>query len=161
MNKLKYRMYGLVPYNLSPIQQGIQHGHGAVEYMWYNIHHEDCRSWASFDKTFIVLNGGTTNLDGSGTMNKHLQTLLENDILVSIFHEPDLGDQLTSINFLADERVWDREKYPDRYMGVSPNSGMMTISIYTSPESEENYIKRLGGKKNVFLREFIRKFRLA
>ena len=30
--KLKYRMYGLVPYNISPIQQGIQFGHGVVEY---------------------------------------------------------------------------------------------------------------------------------
>lgn len=27
-NKLEKRMYGLVPYNLSPIQQGIQFGHG-------------------------------------------------------------------------------------------------------------------------------------
>ena len=24
IEKLKYRMYGLVPYNISPIQQGIQ-----------------------------------------------------------------------------------------------------------------------------------------
>ena len=29
---LEYRMYGLVPYNLSPIQQGIQFGHAVVEY---------------------------------------------------------------------------------------------------------------------------------
>jgi hypothetical protein len=29
---LEYRMYGLVPYNLSPIQQGIQFGHGVIEY---------------------------------------------------------------------------------------------------------------------------------
>jgi hypothetical protein len=29
---LEYRMYGLVPYNLSPIQQGIQFGHAVVDY---------------------------------------------------------------------------------------------------------------------------------
>lgn len=28
-----YRMYGLVPYNISPIQQGIQYGHAVVEYL--------------------------------------------------------------------------------------------------------------------------------
>ena len=28
----KYRMYGLVPYNISPIQQAIQFGHAVVEY---------------------------------------------------------------------------------------------------------------------------------
>ena len=36
MNKptdLEYRMYGLVPYNISPIQQGIQYGHAVVEYI--------------------------------------------------------------------------------------------------------------------------------
>ena len=30
-NDLEYRMYGFVPYNLSPIQQGIQFGHAVVE----------------------------------------------------------------------------------------------------------------------------------
>lgn len=30
---MEYRMYGLVPYNLSPIQQGIQFGHAVVEYI--------------------------------------------------------------------------------------------------------------------------------
>ena len=32
MKKLELRMYGLVPYNISPIQQGIQFGHAVVEY---------------------------------------------------------------------------------------------------------------------------------
>ena len=30
--KLELRMYGLVPYNISPIQQAIQYGHAVVEY---------------------------------------------------------------------------------------------------------------------------------
>ena len=37
IEKLKYRMYGLVPYNISPIQQGIQFGHGVVEYLMNNF----------------------------------------------------------------------------------------------------------------------------
>ena len=32
MGRLELRMYGLVPYNISPIQQGIQFGHAVVEY---------------------------------------------------------------------------------------------------------------------------------
>ena len=32
VTELEYRMYFLVPYNLSPIQQGIQAGHALQEY---------------------------------------------------------------------------------------------------------------------------------
>lgn len=161
-NNLRYRMYGLVPYNLSPIQQGIQHGHGVVEYLMQNMNKYQTQDWANKDKTFIVLNGGTTNLDGSGTLNQHLETLKENGVIVSTFHEPDLGNQLTSVNFLVDERVWDYEKYPTQRIGGSPPSvGNVTLSIYIMPESDEDYAFRLGGVTNVFLRDFLRKFRLA
>lgn len=157
-NNLRYRMYGLVPYNLSPIQQGIQFGHGVVEYMMKYMNKYQTQNWANKDKTFIVLNGGTTNLDGSGTLNQHLETLKENGIIVSTFHEPDLGNQLTSVNFLVDERVWDREKYPDRFLGGAPDDGTL---VYYLPENEEDYSFRIGGVSNVFLRDFLRKFRLA
>jgi len=30
--RLELRMYGIVPYNISPIQQAIQFGHAVVEY---------------------------------------------------------------------------------------------------------------------------------
>ena len=66
--RLEYRMYGLVPYNISPIQQGIQFGHEVVE---YGLKHgksnvindkvDTYTQWAKNDKTFIILNGGTTN----------------------------------------------------------------------------------------------------
>ena len=61
IEKLKYRMYGLVPYNISPIQQGIQFGHGVVEYLMNNFNKPETQYWANDDKTFIILNGGTTN----------------------------------------------------------------------------------------------------
>ena len=92
MEKLKYRMYGLVPYNISPIQQGIQFGHGVVEYIMNNINKPETQHWAHNDKVFIILNGGTTNnFEGElGTLNKHLLTLKEKGILVSTFSETDL-----------------------------------------------------------------------
>lgn len=59
--KLEYRMYGITPYNISPIQQAIQFGHGVVEYAQKYFKDADYQHWAKNNKTFIILNGGTTN----------------------------------------------------------------------------------------------------
>ena len=161
IERLKYRMYGLVPYNISPIQQGIQFGHGVVEYIMNNFNKPETAYWAYIDKTFIILNGGTTNnFEGElGTLNKHLLTLKEKGILVSTFSEPDLGNQLTSINFLVDERVWDTEKFPDffktKYWGGYTNEDFKSSKEYLE------WVQLLGGETNVWLREFLRQFRLA
>ena len=66
---LELRMYGMVPYNISPIQQGIQFGHAVVDYgqrMKYLGEHNQSlntqyNDWADNYKTFIILSGGTTN----------------------------------------------------------------------------------------------------
>ena len=90
MENLELRMYGLVPYNISPIQQAIQFGHAVVEYgqaikspitippMRTNAS-EIYNEWANRWKTFIILNGGTTNLseERPGTLNQHLKTLTD------------------------------------------------------------------------------------
>ena len=142
---------------------GIQFGHGVVEYMLKYRNFPNLTKWAENDKTFIILNGGTTNLNGTGSLNKHVMTLIENNIEFSTFHEPDLGDQLTSVNFLVDERVWNKEKYPDRFLGHPPlsNRSNSVLGVHYVPEDEEKYQARLGGEKNVFLREFLKQFRLA
>ena len=69
----RYRMYGLVPYNISPIQQAIQFGHAVVEYANEYFHDHDYQSWSHDDKTFIILNGGTTNtlIERFGTLNNY------------------------------------------------------------------------------------------
>lgn len=161
IEKLKYRMYGLVPYNISPIQQGIQFGHGVVEYLMQNFNKPETQYWAHDDKTFIILNGGTTNNfeESLGTLNKHLITLKEKGILVSTFSEPDLGNQLTSINFLVDERVWDTEKFPD-FIKINYWGGYTNENFKSSKEYIE-WVQLLGGETNVWLREFLRQFRLA
>ncbi len=61
MNNLEYRMYGIVPYNISEIQKGIQFGHAVVEYSLKHFKNEDFQEWAKKHKTFMVMNGGTTN----------------------------------------------------------------------------------------------------
>ena len=123
MDKLELRMYGMVNYQLTGIQAGIQFAHAIVDYGQYvkklgehkSSLNKQYDNWADNWKTVILLNGGTTNNnpDKLGTLNKHLQALKDNNIPCQDFYEPDLGDQLTAICFLVDERVFNKEKYPD------------------------------------------------
>lgn len=180
MNKqLEYRMYGLVPFNISPIQQGIQYGHGVVEYSLYanalltdhpvRIAYD---RWASHDKTFIILNGGTTNsrrFDGEyvGTLNNHNQAIRLKNIPAITFHEPDLGDQLTAVVFLVDERVFDKKKYPDfevPYLDVDKLTKLKREGKdYTDLDSYKTWKAEFGDDSDtvVFLRDFLKQFRLA
>lgn len=170
---LEYRMYGLVPYNLSPIQQGIQFGHAVVEYQQntrdLKPQVDVYNKWAKQDKTFIILNGGTTNntIDRFGTLNKHAQTLKDNGVLTAEFNEPDLGDQLTAVVFLVDERVFNRELYPDFQeeklpYGVRKPSKKALADLEERNESNyQKWVEKIGGVKNAFLREYLKPLRLA
>lgn len=170
---LEYRMYGLVPYNMSPIQQGIQFGHAVVDYgqtirgmgTLENIYNK----WANKDKTFIILNGGTTNNnpDRLGTLNKHLLALEEAKIMVQHFCEPDLGDQLTAVVFLVDERVFNKTLYPDfapetlPWSRSKPNEKLVIELETRNAENYKNWVEKIGGEKNAFLREYLKPLRLA
>lgn len=188
---LELRMYGLVPYNISPIQQGIQFGHAVVEYgqmaKQIKSKKEEVQKqydvWAKDWKTFIILNGGTTNNkiskeDGLpyGTINKHAISLSEARINYASFFEPDLGDQLTAIVFIVDERVFNRKKYPDfeewllenysDYIAISGSIDKISKKIKNSTEQSDQkvykkWLKMIGGEKNEFLRNFLKDFKLA
>jgi hypothetical protein len=160
-------MYGLVPYNLSPIQQGIQFGHAVVEYSLINFEKPEYQQWAKKDKTFIILNGGTTNsrLVGSihenyiGTLNNHEQTIFDKGIEYASFFEPDLGDQLTAVVFLVDDRVFDKVTWPD-YDGPYYADGNPEVREYWDwimkfADTEQE------AQRIVFLRDFLKNFRLA
>lgn len=156
-----YRMYGLVPYNISPIQQGIQYGHAVVEYLNKYFNEPDCTKWRLNDKTFVILNGGTTNKSFSdfGTLNKYQQTLDFAGVRTASFYEPDLGNQLTAVVFLVDERVYDKTLWPD-YNGMYHLNGTPIETDYYSwkmkfAETEEE------ANQVVVLRDFIKQFRLA
>lgn len=161
MKKLEYRMYGFVPYNISPIQQGIQFGHAVVEYAQKHFKDAEYQSWAKIDKTFIILNGGTTNAKGPFGMQVALNELNKIKIKNATFFEPDLNDALTSIVFLVDERVFDKKKYPN-FM----DKDLLDQTEFGSKEEEElqdydKWLKTIGGKQNEALREFLSKYRLA
>jgi len=197
MEKLELRMYGIVPYNISPIQQGIQFGHAVVEYgqkMKYLGEHNQSlntqyNDWADNWKTFIILNGGTSNHSINryhqtdepfvGSMESNLVLLEQNNVDIATFYEPDLNDMLSAIVFIVDERVFNRKKYPDFGDWVIDNYGdlLITDDPYETRKSIINKLKEstnkedqkvyktwvnfVGGEKNVFLIDFLRNFRLA
>ena len=190
--KLELRMYGIVPYNISDIQKGIQFGHAVVEYGQMVIKsivknpdskvaqelNTEYEEWAEIYKTFIILNGGTTNNQflKLGTLNQHTETLKSNGIEVAEFREPDLGDQLTATVFIVDERVFNKEKYSnfldwvkskDESIYKRTKFADLTFENFSISDNLEklNLAKEwrdlLGGDKNVFLRSFLQNFRLA
>jgi hypothetical protein len=116
-SKQNYRLYGFAPYQLTGIQAGIQFGHAAVElmlkYRYDNIIDMQTKlrnavsTWATQDKTFIILNGGSLT---------YLQTLyneFEDEFggfsgryPYACFNEPDLGGMISSFVFLVPESDW-------------------------------------------------------
>ena len=173
---LELRMYGLVPYNISPIQQGIQFGHAVVDYgqkMKYLGEHNQSlntqyNDWADNWKTFIILNGGTTNnkiVDGKylGSLNNHKETLDKIGVFNVGFNETDLGDQLTSVVFIVDERVFNKEKYPHFEFKVKSQSDLNNPQFVDDSEKQEwtLWVQSIGGWKNLELRNFLQNFRLA
>lgn len=164
MNRREYRMYGLVPYNLSPIQQGIQFGHAVVEYAQSHFSLCDYQMWAKHNKTFIILNGGTTNArrfngDAVGSLNQHAHNIIIAGVSVAMFNEPDLGDCLTAVVFLVDDRVFDREKWPN-YAGPTYLDGTPTEGDYWNWKMKFNEDEK-EADRIVFLRDYLSKFKLA
>ena len=152
----EYRMYGLVNYQLSDIQKGIQFGHAVVEYGLNHSDEKDYQDWANNHKTFIILNGGTTNNsidpetgNKKGTLNQHPRTIFDMAIPFATFHEPDLGDQLTAVVFLVNEYVFNKEKYPD------PRDPFNNDWAWSEHLTNEELSKVLQ------MRDFLKQFRLA
>ena len=110
IKELELRMYFFVPYQLTGIQSGIQAGHAALEYADKYGSDEEYIIFVREFKTWVILDGGTTNerrdFDGTafGSLNQIGDDLLKNDIKFAYFQEPDLNDALTAVCFLADER---------------------------------------------------------
>jgi hypothetical protein len=182
-------MYGLVPHNISSVQTGIQYGHALQEFnnlmfdgysdmqsanMPRNLiesYVEGFNLWRKKYKTFIILNGGTTNdMAGDkwyGTLQKHRDILIDNDVLVSEFYEPDLNYALSGVVFLVDERVFDRESYPNfepetlPYNRKKPSQKELDELEQRNKMNYEQWVDKVGGERNVFLRDFLKQFKLA
>jgi hypothetical protein len=188
-------MYFFVPYNISPIQQAIQAGHAALEYAWKFPVTQEYIDFMTNDKTWVILNGGTTNDtfekesdDGfavvwrpAGVINQIESYLILNKIRYSKFIEPDLNNALTAVCFLADERVWDYEAYPEfadwlfdvkMYKPAKDATPVQNQALIRRMKTDElnrlfpEYVYEwvntvLGKNENLFLRDLIRGKKLA
>jgi hypothetical protein len=191
MKDLELRMYGFVPYNISEIQKGIQFGHAVVELCQKLRSHKEWKyeldkydNWANNWRTFIILNGGTSNHstnkyscdDFSGTMEQHLKYLQDLEVTTGEFYEPDLNDMLSAIVFIVDERVFNKKDYPDFTEFIKMNYTNLIDSDYTVEEAAQRikeseytqdkkayqqWLTLIGGERNEKLRDFLKNFRLA
>ena len=153
------RMYSLVLCQLNPIQKGVQTTHGVVEYANKYSSNEDYRQWAETDKTLIMLDGGTYQ-----EMVRIYDSLKELGIKFADFQEPDLNYLTTSITFLADERVWNREQYPS--WETLPQCPCTILGGMPTPDPKDymsynEWVEMMGGAANVELRELIFSKRLS
>lgn len=183
--QLELRMYFFVPYNISPIQQAIQAGHASLKYARLFADDEFNRFVDEYG-TWIVLNGGTTNdqrgFDGvaEGTLNQIGDALNENEIQFSYFREPDLNNALTAICFICDERVFNKKDYPnfvDYILDVkmypeareaAPAQNIVMLKMQNDeklqemfPEYYKEWVRFIGGIRNVFLRDLLKDKKLA
>lgn len=184
MKEYELRMYFLVPYNISPIQQGIQAGHAALEYVRDHGETDLFKTFVDQHKTWVILNGGTTNSDFEfpnniddpycGTLNNALFTLQRHDIPCAAFYEPDLNDALTAVCFIADERIFNHTDYPDfkeyflKKLSVAGRK-MEWDKLLGYDELKEKFkglfsewtSEIMGGEKNVVMRELVKDKKLA
>jgi len=181
---LELRMYFFVPYNIMPIQQGIQAGHSlgeyALKYGRYDQHHI---VWEFLEKqkTFMIMNGGTTNdervfeMIPTGTLNQIADEIEKSKVDFSCFIEPDLNRALSAVCVIIDERVFNKEDYPDFQDYIINEIGYPRFLLeYDDMRKaeidaiEEWFSDRyfdwgffVGGEKNIFLRELLKGKRLA
>ena len=108
---LEYKMFGIVPYQLSEIQKGIQFAHALAQYSYLATtqNDNDFHRWINYFETIVLLNGGTTSKEENslGSLNILSEELFKRNIKHTKFYEPTLGNQLTAICLLVDSRVWE------------------------------------------------------
>lgn len=153
-DNLELKMYSLVLYSLSGIQKGIQAYHASIRYALKHFNDEDFQQWASKDQTVILLSGG-----GSGDMILNCEEMKKIGMKFVQFHEPDLNFSLSAVSFLLDERVWNKEKYPDfrKWMELTYPS----VHNRDYPNYTDEWVNSIGGEDIRKRREFVSQFRLA
>ena len=142
----KYRMYSLVLRQLSPIQKGVQSSHSIVEYINKFYKSSEYIHCVNVDKTIIMLDGGTYQ-----EMKECRDTLAELGVPYMAFYEQDLGNLITSISFLVEDKVWDTKTYPsyeEELDGASDSENPVWLIM-------------MGGRRNLKLRNFLFSKRLS
>ena len=143
----KYRMYSLVLRQLNPIQKGVQSAHSIVEYIHKFHKLTEYIQWVNVDKTIIILDGGTYQ-----EMKECRDTLAELGVPYAAFYEKDLGNLITSISFIVEDKVWDSKTYPSYEVELEENSYENEYPVW---------LIMMGGKRNLEFRKFLSSKRLS
>lgn len=121
----KYRMYCFVERHLSPIDKGIQAAHSIVEYSNQYCNNVDYTIWSYSDKTMVLLNGGTVN-----DLCDICKKLNDYSINYSLFKEQDLGNVITAVAVLVDDRSFNNVKqdgWKEEYFELSEEEKRVEI----------------------------------
>lgn len=140
-------MYSLVLRQLSPIQKGVQSAHSIVEYIKKFYTSSEYIQWVNVDRTIIMLDGGTFQ-----EMKACRETLETLGVPYAVFYEEDLGNLITSISFLVEDKVWDSDAYPAYEEELDDIS-----SDFENPV----WLIMMGGKRNLDLRNFLKSKKLS
>ena len=139
-------MYSLVLRQLSPIQKGVQSAHSIVEYIQKFHKSTEYIQWVTVDKTIIMLDGGTYQ-----ELKECRDTLADLGVPYAAFYEKDLGNIITSISFLIEDKVWDTKSYPaneeelDEHVWLSLKNAMLICDKITEslkaidPSNSDHY----------------------
>lgn len=139
-------MYSLVLRQLSPIQKGVQSAHSIVEYINRYYKSSEYIQWVNVDKTIIMLDGGTYP-----ELTECRDALAELGVPYAAFYEEDLGNILTSVSFLVEDKVWDSENYPAYEDELDEGSD----------SDQPVWLIMMGGKRNLAFRNFLKSKRLS
>ena len=144
-----YRMYCLAERHLSSIQKAIQSAHAVVEYSLKYGDTFDYKKWAEVDKTLIVLDGGCVP-----DLSEHTEILSQFNYPFAVFNEPDLGDILTCVCFIADDRIYDYKNW-----GVSYDD--YREKVYPGKAHYDTWLNDIGGPKAEAVKMLISNLRIA
>ena len=145
----KYRMYSLVLRQLSPMQKGVQASHSMMDYAFKFHKRTEFIHWANVDKTVIILDGGTYP-----ELKECRDFLNELEVPFTCFYEEDLGDLMTSISFILEDKIWDTKSYPTYEDELCmPFLGDQVED--TGSSEGPDWLKSMGGLRNLKLRNFI------
>ena len=146
-------MYCLAERHLSSIQKAIQSAHAIVEYGQAHGDTEAYKQWANCNKTIVILDGGNT-ID----LNGAIVSLDMARIPYAIFEEPDMDYFETAVCFLANECVWDYEKYGRSYEDYQH---MCAHNCELPKWRHDEWLNAIGGTQNEILKEIVATKRLA
>ena len=150
---MEYKMYCVVEKHLSPIQKAIQAAHAIVEYQLEYGHTDEYKHWAQYDKTIVVLDGGS-----APEMVQTFSNLTKARVDCACFMEPDLNNMITAEAILVDERVWNYEKYGRNYEEYN----LRAINDPDMPKlSREEWINWIGGETAAVVKAWLSSLRIS